>query len=474
MGFIRKLYLRSSVYFTPLLLWLIIGAGMWLRIDRGDQFPIYQNDDGLFYVWAGNSIMDNFLHPTSLTIFETENEHLFWRSQYRNIVPAEQFGYRLSDPWFDHPFFASILIALPARIMGYTDFSQIPQMVVRIPAFIAAFFSLILTYVLGLKLFSKRTGLFAVAVLAFWPLAVFSSRQSYIENIMTPFWLGSLWLTWEMAGGKNKRKWLLTLLIGANIFLAWSKFIGYISFAVSIFWLLQARQNKKALVVGLAAVISALIYFGYGSLVGGSYFWSTLLHQGGRGAYLTSIFDILRSPDIFGIIDDGWWYIGWLSLLWTARTRKKNGKFVASNIIFWLIALFFLVGPANNSPWYRYPIYPLLALSTANLLTDWWQNKNIIISGLFLMLGLTGFKVAGIDVYSYYLRIIVIIAAATMALAQLKETKTALWLHRLLVCLLLIGSLVGNVLATRKYPYIRCKDGNCPTPTKIEVTMPNL
>lgn len=447
---------------------------MYLRIDRGDQFPIYQNDDGLFYVWAGNSILDNFFHPTSLTIFETENENLIWRSQYRNTVPAEQFGYRLTDPWFDHPFFASILIALPARLMGYTDFSQIPQMVVRIPAFVAAFVTLILTYALTARLFSKKVGLFAVALLAFWPLAIFSSRQSYIENIMTPFWLGSLWLTWEIGEKKNTHKGMFFILLVINTFLGWSKFIGYVSFAISGYWLLRAKRNKEAIIMGVITIISLALYLGYGSLVGGEYFWSTLLNQGSRGTYLTSIFDILRSPDIFGIIEDGWWYIGWLSILWTMRNNKPGSKFVVTNIIFWMLALFFLVGQENNSPWYRYPIYPLLAISMANLIVYWWRTKNFIITGLILMLGLTGYKIAGIDFSGQYLRLMIIFVIFAAVVGQFKQNNIRHWINKGIIILLLGGALVGNMLAVRKYPYIICKDGNCPTPTKIEVTQPNL
>jgi len=108
----------------------MIIIGVSFRIYEGDRFPINQNDDSPFYVWLGNSLKENFFQPSSLTIFEADNPHLFWRSQYHDYVPLDRFGFRLSNLWFDHPFFGSLLIALPARFLGYTGFSQIPQLLV--------------------------------------------------------------------------------------------------------------------------------------------------------------------------------------------------------------------------------------------------------------------------------------------------------------------------------------------------------
>lgn len=447
---------------------------MWLRIDRGDYFPAYQNDDGLFYVWAGNSILDNFFHPTSLTIFDTDNTQLFWRSQYRNIVPVDQFGFRLTDPWFDHPFFASIVIALPARLLGYRDFSQIPHMVVRIPAFAAAFFSMLLTYLLASTLFSKRVGIVAVAMLACWPLAVFSSRQSYIENIMTPFWLLSLLLTYKSIHQKPKR-WYLPLLLFCDVFLAWSKVIGYISFAITAYWFMEVKKYKTAVIVGICALVSFLLYLGYGNWIGGSYFWDTLLNQSGRGSYVTSIFDIIRNPNIYGLVEDGWWFIGWFALFWLAKSKSKPGKFIVLNVIFWMVALFMLVGQQNNSPWYRYPIYPLLALAAGQLLVYWWKTADLVVGGVLLMLGLTGFRLAHVDVPSPVLRVGILGFMGTFVLIRyIQNKRLSLWIGRVAMILFILTAVAGNVLAIRKYPLIVCKDHNCTTPIKIDVTKPNL
>ncbi len=451
----------------PVLVWSLIGLGMWLRVVDADKYPVSQNDDGLFYVWAGNSILDNFWHPTSLTIFEKDNPQLIWRSQYKNIYPVEAFGYRLSDPWFDHPPLATLLISLPARLLGYRDFSQIPHMIVRAPALIAAIFTLLMTYVLARDVFNKYVGLISLATLSLWPLAAFSQRQSYIENIMTPFWLLSLWLTWKQRKTTTRRGFII-LLVVSNFILAWSKIIGYLSIAVSVFF--TWKQNRKtSLIVLIAGVCTGLLYLLYGQLVGGSYFWHNLLNQGERGAYVTSIFHILNNPEIYGMIEDGWWYLGWFGLLYIAGGKTKERLFIALSALFWMVALFILAGPQSNSPWYRYPIYPLLSISMGIVIVDGW-NRLILIPGiLLLLLGSTGYALAGIAVPSSLLRLITVLYVGVLAAnALFIPKKYQLWIQRIVVSVGFLAVLYGNLLAIQQFPDRICKERGCVTPVKIE------
>jgi len=443
----------------------MIAIGMWLRITDADMYPVSQNDDGLFYVWAGNSILDNFWHPTSLTIFEKDNSQLVWRSQYKNVYPVEAFGYRISDPWFDHPPLATILIALPARMLGYRDFDQIPHMVVRASALVAALFTLLMTYVLAKELFSRAVGLTALAILTFWPLAAFSSRQSYIENIMTPFWLLSLWLIWKLKHKTNI--WLLITLIACNFFLSWSKVIGYLSFVVSAFFLWKDKRKQTIYVIA-AGVITGLLYLLYGQLVGGSYFWHNLLNQGGRGAYVTSVFHILNNPEIYGLIEDGWWYLGWFGLIYMAGGKTKERHYIALAGLLWMTGLFVLAGPQSNSPWYRYPVFPLLAIGAGVLVADWWNNRSILPALIFLLLGGTGFALAGITIPSLVLRLITIGFVGLMILNEkIVSNNQQHWLRRGLLLLVVGTMLYGNMRAIQHFPDRICEDRGCVAPVKI-------
>ncbi|MFC1654094.1 glycosyltransferase family 39 protein, partial [Patescibacteria group bacterium] len=302
----RFLGISLNVWWV-LLIWMAVLLGLLLRTYKADEYPLSQNDDGLFYAWVGSSSWDDFLHPTSLTIFE-DSEALFWRSQYKDFDPRDRFGFRLSEPWFDSPVFASMLIALPARFMGYVGFEQIPHMLVRLPAIVVSVFTLILTYLLGRELFGKRVGFWGLLVLSVWPLAVFSQRQSYLENFLTPLLL--LGLLGVLKLKKSEKKWEKIVLL-VSLVSGWVKFSGFFIPAILAYWLSTNKNWKLFWKVLLVFGVSIGAYFAYGHFVGGGVFWETLLSQGGRGSYLLSWFHVMGRSGIYENISDSWWYLGW-------------------------------------------------------------------------------------------------------------------------------------------------------------------
>src|SRR3989344_9453686 len=172
--------------------WILIILGVSLRINQADIFPADNNDDSLFYAWAGISFWDNPFKLTSHSIFEANNPALIWRSQYKDFIPWERFGLKITQPWFDHPPLGTAVIGLPAKLLGYQAFQQIPQLIVRFPALAASILTLLFTYILGSKLFGARIGRLSLLFLATVPYFVAAHRQSFLENILTPLFLASL------------------------------------------------------------------------------------------------------------------------------------------------------------------------------------------------------------------------------------------------------------------------------------------
>src|SRR3972149_9018277 len=139
--------------------WILVLLGVILRSYKVDVYPVDNNDDGLFYTWAGLSLYDNPLSPASHSIFDRDNPALIWRSQFMDFQPLDRFGLKLINPWLDHPPLATLLIALPAKLLGYQTFELVPQIIVRFPAIIASIFTLWLTYLVAFKLFGRKTAL---------------------------------------------------------------------------------------------------------------------------------------------------------------------------------------------------------------------------------------------------------------------------------------------------------------------------
>src|SRR3989338_10267984 len=122
-----------STIISLLAAWILIIFGTYLRANQADIFPADNNDDSLFYTWAGITFWDNPFQLATHSIFEANNPALIWRSQYRDFIPWERFGMKIVKPWLDHPPLGAVIIGLPAKLLGYQAFQQIPQLIVRFP-----------------------------------------------------------------------------------------------------------------------------------------------------------------------------------------------------------------------------------------------------------------------------------------------------------------------------------------------------
>jgi hypothetical protein len=174
---------------TSVLVWLVILLGVSLRTFNADRYPIDNNDDGLYYAWAGSGFWDHPLYLATHSIFEKGNPNLIWRSQFKDYLPVERMGLKIVSPWFDHPPLGTVLIGLPARMLNYPPFAQIPHLIVRLPALIASLFTLWLTYLLAKDLFGRRVVFCHHSLHGHGPPAVFfrKSNDPYLALAFSRF-----------------------------------------------------------------------------------------------------------------------------------------------------------------------------------------------------------------------------------------------------------------------------------------------
>ncbi|MBU2051794.1 glycosyltransferase family 39 protein [Patescibacteria group bacterium] len=427
------------------LVWFLIFLGVFLRSYKADVYPVDNNDDGLFYAWAGLSLYDNPLKPMSHSIFDKDNPALIWRSQFMDFQPLDRFGLKLTQPWLDHPPLATLVIALPAKLLGYKTFELIPQIIVRYPAIIASIFTLWLTYLLALKLFNRSVGLWSLAFLATVPYFVVAHRQSFLENFLTPVFLGS-WLAY--LNKKYKLAMVLSFLTG------WIKVPG---FSVPFMFALKSRR------FALVGVASILTYLGYGWLVGKEFFWQTITNQGVRGAFVNSFYDEISKPHFYGGFADGWYILGF-ALIFFMLTKFKSEKFKVYNwfMAAWLLVLFLVAGRFNNSPWYYYPLIPFLAINLGYFTAQALKVNNLFMVLPFWLLGLTGFDLIAINIPPLWLRLTTIVFFAPFVL---NFKKLAFWWTRLLI----VGLILLNIYVNLRFTTVHCLKERCLAPTKIMV-----
>jgi len=447
--------------------WLLVFLGVFLRLAKADTFPVDNNDDGLFYVWTGSSFLDNPFSPVSHSIFEKENKSLIWRSQFKDYLPVERFGMKIVRPWFDHPPLGTVIVSLPARILGYKNLEPIPHLLVRYPALVASIFTLFLTYLLAKKLFGEKTALLSLLAFATIPYFVIAHRQSFLENFLTPLFLACLLFLLDFQEKRSKNTFVFLLLFS---FLAgWIKVAGFAVPFMIAGWLFFKKMVKSGFAFVFIGFASIASYFFYGLAADSQIFLKALLNQTGRGAFASSFFFGLTRPEFYGQFNDGFYVLGFLFcfFLILVKHKEEKVKFFGWFFIGWLLVLFLLCGRFSNSPWYRYPLLPFMAIAIGYYLKKLLVKNNIFWVAPLFLLGLTGLDLLDINLSSTFLRLLTVGFFSVFLFKFLFSggvfDRPAFWLTRVFI----VFFVVVYILVCLRYGTIHCKKEKCLLPEKI-------
>lgn len=458
-----------------LFVWVIIFFAILIRVWKADYYPIHNNDDSLFHVWAGTSSFKNLLKPASLTIFIQNNPALFWYSQYNNTDVIRRFSFRLEQPYFDQPPLMMFFIALPAKIFGFTDFVQVPQILVRLPALLVSIISLYFTYILAKIIYNKKIALLALIVYGFTPFYVFSHRQSYLENFLTPvILLGLIALKKYLL--KPDKLWIFLLLL-TSLIAGWIKIVGFGLFLITGFWLLKNKKNKLFILNTFIGILSIISYLIYGASIDWTQFILIVFTQAARGVYLNSFVHIFTQPEFYELFLDGWYYLNFICMfvLIIKKRHNKDTNFLCLNFIFWLFFILMTSGMNNNSPWYRYPLFPFLSIATGYYLNLLLTNNSLLLMLPILLFGLTNLELLQISITSPILRIFYLIITLPYFLKLLwPKIKFINFSSKISSIILLVLALSINILIPLKYLSSRCKKNDCLLPEKIKVDLSSV
>jgi 4-amino-4-deoxy-L-arabinose transferase-like glycosyltransferase len=471
-NFIKSKILKQETI-SIIAMWLIVIVGVFLRTHNADNFPVSNNDDGLIYTWAGASQLNDPTNFVSLTIFDQGNESLIWRSQYKNFIPHQEFGMKITRPWFDHPPLGVLIIGTIPHLLGYDNIEQMPHMIVRFSAILASIFTMILTFELAKKLFNKKAAFLSLAFMATIPYFVFAQRQAYLENFMNPIFLASLILIIKYFDSKKTKYFVGSLL--AALFLGWMKIIGFAIPFMLAGWLLKNKKTKEGIITIGANIVSIASYAAYGLLINKQAFLQLLSSQGERGAFVSSFYKAMTSIEIYQSFDSGWYVLGLvlsIALMVGVIKNKKEEKgreLFSWFFITWLIILFILSGRYNNSPWYRYPLIPFMSIAIGYFTAAAIKTKDLFKAGILFLLGLTGLDLISVEMNSTMVRLITLGYFGALASHYIFDNKITKLLADLVIKLFIIFLIALNIFVVFKYystTYCN-EDVHCLTPTKI-------
>lgn len=329
------------------------------------RFPVHgETQDELAWTWLGSSLLQG-KKPTTWSGTNLQG----YDSVKEVSISGQDFA--IVTPYLDNPFLFSLIPGAMALIAGY-DVGEVPSYaVIRFPMVILGTINVILLLLVAVKLYSWRVAITSALVYATAPAFVFASRVVVAENALITIMLIAILLLIHME--KNPRlEWVVLLGIMAGLALL-TKVAGLAIVVASCTVLfLQQKYKQTALVLGISLCLGSL-YPLYGFLENRQLFMAVLSKQSDFGIGLGALMSLFIYPQLVQkTFLDGWMYIGLVALAFQAA-RKSSGKRVEMIAIFslvWLAFILMATPEVISHGWYKYPLFPLMALGIGALFEE--------------------------------------------------------------------------------------------------------
>jgi 4-amino-4-deoxy-L-arabinose transferase-like glycosyltransferase len=361
-------WLRDRGFSATVAAILIAGVALRLRGFASDP-PFLNSWDELAWTWAGQSLLAAPHIPISWTSLH---------SAYPQVMPFHLDGiqFPVVRNWLDHPPLFALLMGAEARAFGETTMASVTPAVIRLVPIALSAASMLISYALVSRLAGQRVALFAVALLALSPWAIPEGRLAESEALLTPMFLGALYLTHRVARGDGGR-WAGPLLFALCALAPLVKVPGVFIGLSCVALLLYFGRRRLALLMLAAAVVGLAGFALYGAAINWQQFLATQHVQALRrsGLPFAALLPLVTSP-VAGLgghvpLLDPLWFAGIASLPALPFLLRRESAFLLVPFVVFVLVVGFLGDPGSTvwSGWYRIPavalIYSALAVTGA-------------------------------------------------------------------------------------------------------------
>jgi hypothetical protein len=292
---------------------------------------------------------------------------LLLRGEYQEYFAS----YAFYPPIFD------LTTAVFFGIIGISVFTA------RFVSVVFAILSLIIVFKIANKMYGQKIALISAIIFGIMPGFVWLSRVAMIETMLVFFFTTSMFFFFNwMQRNKNKDLILSGLTLGVGFLVKYQMVIAGLIMLTSIFILYRDYLKTKLariplLIIAVALVVIPWVFVSYQIYTSGML--DQWIYAIGIGNPEKSLYSIRFPLPIFYFIEMTWPYenvhpislflyiigLGGLSLF-TLR-RKFEDKF----LLIWFGVVFVFFTLIANKHWrYVIPLFPILAISAANLIID--------------------------------------------------------------------------------------------------------
>lgn len=376
---INKLKFAKLVIFFLVLYFTFV-----LRAHNFDRTPGTGHLEEMLYAWSGLYLIETGVPVSWSTLDYPKRAEVFkGRVDFQGGDPMASVT--LYKPWLDEPPLFSLLVGAFAHYYNADRNDVIPASYIRTPIVIISAATSILVFLTASLVSGFWTGILAMLLYGTIPIMVFGSRLAVPENLIALFLMITVFLLLKFE--IKPRFWYLgviALLAGIG---GLAKPTGYFLLPLAIYFALSKKQYKNIIFLVITIIPFIAFFFWYGLHFDSEIFWRIFSIQGQRPVGFSSLGWFFTSPayDIRMLTDS--WYIFSLLAAGFFIFKPKEGlaKWISIFFIYWVIIIMLSGGEADLLPWYRYPVFPLLAIFAA------WGVQFIVKEANFL----TTFLAAG-------------------------------------------------------------------------------
>jgi 4-amino-4-deoxy-L-arabinose transferase-like glycosyltransferase len=332
-----------------------------IKVHNYDRTPGANHAEELLYSWSGIHLIETGV-PVSWSTLNYPDSNLIYDGIVGDtsnlFLPA-----KLYKPWLDEPPLYSLMSGGVAHLYGDDRREVIPTSRSRVPSVIASIITSVLVFWVGYKFFSFKMGILSMLVYGLTPIFVLGSRLSVPENVIAMAVTGCLLLGQSYL---KKPKFSIAVIFGVLSFiLGLMKPTGFFLAPLTMF--LAARKGKwnhAGIIFGLT-LLGVAAFAAYGYYYDWELFKEIVSIQGQRFAGWSGLGHVFTSPsyDIFQMYD-GWYIFALLFSIYFGLKKRKSDEvgLLVLFFFYWLMIAVFSGTEQDLLPWYRYMMFPIMAI----------------------------------------------------------------------------------------------------------------
>jgi 4-amino-4-deoxy-L-arabinose transferase-like glycosyltransferase len=278
----------------------------------------------------------------------------------------------LYKPWLDEPPLFSLIVGEAAHLFHADRNGFIPSSYIRFPMVLISTLTSIFVFLIARKVSGYWTGILAMLIYGTEPIMVMASRSAMPETLIALLFCISVYLLLKYKeAGRFIYIALIPLLAGIA---GLSKPTGYFILPLALYVVFAEIYKKKPVkwksvfknlsYLVLATLPFLAVYIWYGNHFSPEIFRRIVSIQGARPAGFNSLAWFFTTPSFDTSIFKSSWYVFCLvaSAFFIFRPKEKSGSFISLSFVYWIIIVMLSSGESDLLAWYRFPVFPLLAI----------------------------------------------------------------------------------------------------------------